>query len=91
VRVFDKERHLAFRIATISALCVSLDEFPQNDELVSLLNSWRHDESGRSHHVHLLAANPLALTRFASLAEASMLNALHSRDEPGRSVMTSNC
>jgi hypothetical protein len=59
--------------------------------VVSLLNSWRHDKSGQSHHVHLLAANPLALTRFASLAEASMLNALHSRDEPGRSVMTSNC
>jgi hypothetical protein len=74
----------------------NLDEFPDSEairgfrgrdgsvlahESGSLLNSWRHDKSGQSHRVYLLAANPLALTRFASLAEA--LAADHARIENG--------
>src|SRR4029077_16144561 len=63
VGIGGKERHLAFSIATISAVCVGLDELPDSEavrgfvgrdgsvfahELVSLFDLSRHGKSGHS-------------------------------------------
>jgi hypothetical protein len=37
VCVFSKERHLAFRIPTISAVCVGLDELPYSEAICGFL------------------------------------------------------